>query len=92
MGRCKATENLEIHHKRRDGGNGIENAQVLCHSCHVNTSTYGVEGKSPPEFSSEIKDDALFHAGNRCECVKEGCHVSDEEISIINKTLSGLKY
>ena len=42
---------LFIHHKRKDGGNDIDNTKVLCHACHVNTSSYGIEGKSPPEFS-----------------------------------------
>jgi 5-methylcytosine-specific restriction endonuclease McrA len=92
MSRCKATEDLEIHHKRRDGGNDIENAQVLCQSCHVNTSTYGIEGKSPPEFSSKTKEKALIRAGNRCECKKDGCHSGDEELKTIKQTLIGLKY
>jgi len=87
MSRCINTENLEVHHKRRDGGNGIENAQVLCQSCHENTSTYGMEGKSPPEFSTKTKEGALLRAENRCECEKEGCHMSDEEINLIKQSV-----
>ena len=41
MARCNRTKELEVHHKRRYGGNGIENAEVLCHECHINTDTYG---------------------------------------------------
>jgi 5-methylcytosine-specific restriction endonuclease McrA len=86
MSRCINTENLEVHHKRRDGGNDIENAQILCQSCHENTSTYGMEGKSPPEFSTKTKEGALIRAENRCECEKEGCHMSDEEIKLIKQS------
>ena len=74
MARCISTRNLEIHHIRRDGGNGIENAKVLCQSCHTNTSTYGDPGKSPPAFTQETKDAALRRAGQRCECDKANCH------------------
>jgi hypothetical protein len=89
MSRCINTEKLEVHHKRRDGGNGIENAQVLCHSCHENTGTYGMEGESPPEFSCKTKKEALARAGNRCECVKEGCHmIGDEDIKTITEELT----
>ena len=30
MSQCTRTNNLEVHHKRRDGGNGLDNAEVLC--------------------------------------------------------------
>ena len=93
MSRCFSINDLEVHHKWRDGGNGIENAQVLCHDCHVNTGTYGIEGQSPPEFSTKTKETALEHAGNCCECEKEGCHLSDREISqIIIEAVSKPKY
>ena len=93
MGRCNSRENLEVHHKRRDGGNGIENAKVLCQDCHANTSTYGVEGKSPPPFSSKIKDEAKELAGYRCECEQDDCHLSDNEINkIIIEAVSKPKY
>jgi 5-methylcytosine-specific restriction endonuclease McrA len=74
MSRCTATRNLEVHHKRRDGGNDITNAQVLCQSCHSNTSTYGTPGKSPPDFSEATKQEALQKAGHQCECMKDNCH------------------
>jgi hypothetical protein len=90
MGRCTATTNLEIHHKQRNGGNGIENAQVLCQSCHENTPSYGTPGQSPPEFSSQTKEAALKRAGNRCECEKTGCHDSNGLSKTIVETISEL--
>jgi 5-methylcytosine-specific restriction endonuclease McrA len=75
MGRCTKTRNLEVHHKRRDGGNDLSNAEVLCGPCHANTSTYGEPCKSPPAFSQDTKDKALKNAGNQCECTRtSGCH------------------
>ena len=75
MSRCTATRNLEVHHIRTDGGNGIENARVLCQKCHENTGTYGSTGhKSPPEFSETTKTEAKRRSGNRCECTKSNCH------------------
>ena len=75
MSRCTRTTNLEVHHKRRDGGNGIDNAEVLCGQCHQATSTYGVPGETPPPFSLLTKYEALKRAGNRCECTRiGGCH------------------
>lgn len=74
MGRCTRTIDLEVHHVRIDGGNGFENAEVLCKKCHSNTSTYYTPGhKSPPPFSEETKKRALAWAGNRCECTRNGC-------------------
>ncbi|MDR0832630.1 MAG: hypothetical protein LBN93_00330 [Candidatus Symbiothrix sp.] len=73
MARCSRKVNLEIHHKRRDGGNGLENAEVLCEKCHINTSTYGVKGTTPPAFSPKVKLEALKRAGNRCECTRVTC-------------------
>lgn len=75
MSRCTKTANLEVHHIRRDGGNGLNNAMVLCQTCHVATSTYGVPGTTPPAFPQSVKDQALRNAGNRCECTStRGCH------------------
>jgi len=88
MSRCGSTENLAVHHKRRDGGNDIGNAEVLCQNCHVNTNTYGVQGKSPPEFSEATKKEALKRAGNSCECEKTGCHTNNETTRRIAKVLS----
>ena len=42
MARCTRTRGLEVHHTRRDGGDGLDNAKVLCTPCHEATSTYGV--------------------------------------------------
>lgn len=72
--RCSSTRNLEIHHVTRTGGNQLNNAQVLCHDCHVNTQTYGVPGNSPAPFTQDTKDAALRRAGNRCECTRDRCH------------------
>jgi hypothetical protein len=90
MSRCNATKNLEVHHKRRDGGNDIENAQVLCQSCHANTSSYGIHGDSPPEFSPQTKEAALKRAGNCCECERPECHAGNGPSKTIVETISKL--
>ena len=75
MSRCFVKSGLEVHHKRRDGGNGLDNAEVLCQSCHKATSTYGSPGTSPAPFSQTTKDQALARSGHRCECTRVGgCH------------------
>lgn len=75
MARCIRTYDLEVHHVRRDGGNGLDNAEVLCPRCHEATQTYGVPGPTPPPFTQETKDRALKRAGHRCECNRTGgCH------------------
>ena len=75
MSRCMVTWGLEVHHIRRNGGNELDNAQVLCQSCHVATSTYGAPGNPPPDFSQDTKDRALLRAGHQCQCTKmSGCH------------------
>lgn len=75
MARCTRTRNLEIHHIRRDGGNDIGNAEVLCQTCHAATHSYGIPGNSPPAFDQSTKERALRRAGNRCECKRSGgCH------------------
>lgn len=74
MARCIRTWGLQVHHKRVEGGNSLDNAMVLCEKCHYNTSTYGDSNhKSPPPFSQDTKDAALKRAGNRCECTKGDC-------------------
>jgi len=65
--RCKETKELEVHHKRRGGGNKLTNAEVLCQDCHSKTSSYGEPGKSPEPFNKETKEKALKKAGNRCQ-------------------------
>lgn len=75
MARCKETKKLQVHHKRRDGGTEVGNAEVLCSPCHAATSTYGTPGKSPPAFSETTKEAALRRAGDQCECTRTGgCH------------------
>ena len=75
MARCTRTRNLEVHHARRDGGNDISNAEVLCQQCHAATSTYGTPGKSPPDFDQATKERALRRADNKCQCTRTGgCH------------------
>lgn len=75
MSRCTRTYGLEVHHIRRDGGNDLSNAKVLCVKCHAATTTFGTPGRSPEPFSQETKDRALRRAGNRCECTSSsGCH------------------
>ena len=88
MGRCCSTENLEVHHNRRDGGNDIGNVEVLCQKCHENTGTYGVSGKSPLEFSEATKKEVLKKAGNSCECERTGCHTNNETTRRITEVLS----
>ncbi len=75
MARCTAKSNLEVHHKRRDGGNGLDNAEVLCQKCHKATETYGTPGKSSDLFDQATKEKALKLASNQCECTHTGgCH------------------
>jgi len=75
MLRCNGKYGLEVHHKRRDGGNDLENAEVLCTRCHEATSTFGTPGKKPPPFSEATRQAALKRAGHRCECTRTGgCH------------------
>ena len=75
MARCIETINLEVHHKRRDRGNDLSNAEVLCEPCHNATSTYGTPGRTPPAFTEETINAALRQAGDQCECTRSGgCH------------------
>lgn len=75
MARCTKTRSLDVHHKRRDGGNGLDNAEVLCPPCHEATPSYGTPGPTPPPFSEETKKKALARAGDQCECTRTGgCH------------------
>ncbi len=75
MARCTKTWGLEVHHRRRDGGNDLSNAVVLCESCHEATSSYGTSGPSPAPFSEITKEAALGRADRQCECTStSGCH------------------
>ena len=75
MARCTRTSGLDVHHKNRNAGNDLGNAEVLCDDCHEDTGTYGMPGTSPPAFSQDTKDAAKIRAGNQCECLRTGgCH------------------
>jgi 5-methylcytosine-specific restriction endonuclease McrA len=75
MARCERTWGLEVHHIRRDGGNSLSNAQVLCQECHEATKTYGESGPTPPPFDEWTKQTALANSDRRCECTRtSGCH------------------
>jgi len=75
LGRCTRTKELEVHHKRKDGGNGLDNAEVLCQKCHSATASYGTPGKSPKPFSDETKKTAFNRAEQQCQCTRTGgCH------------------
>ncbi len=75
MARCTRTRDLDVHHKRKDGGNGLDNAEVLCQPCHKATSSFGVPSRPANPFDEDTKQKALRRAGNQCECTKTGgCH------------------
>ena len=74
MARCIHSHGLEVHHKRRMGGNSLSNAEVLCEACRKAADSREPAGVAPSPFSEETKARALAHAHNRCECVKIGCH------------------
>ncbi len=73
MARCTHTTNLHVHQIKPDGGNGLNNAIVLCSACHSEASTFGMAGKSPESFSDAIKAQAFQRAGNQCQCDMAGC-------------------
>lgn len=58
--RCNSRENLEVHHKRVDGGIDLKNAEVLCRSCHAHTSSYGDASHTPPPPFSETTKKKLW--------------------------------
>ena len=75
MARCTRTTNLEVHHKRKDGGNDLSNAEVLCQKCHEATDTFGKQGESPPDFIDVIRLAAIKIVWDQCECTRTGgCH------------------
>lgn len=71
MARCKRTWGLEVHHIRRDGGNDIANARVLCQECYDWTQTYGMSGRTSADFDEDTKERARGRADGRCQC--PGC-------------------
>jgi 5-methylcytosine-specific restriction endonuclease McrA len=75
MARCKRTWGLEVHHIRRDGGNALANARVLCQQCHEQTPSYGTPGRTSADFDEDTKERASKRAGGQCECPGcESCH------------------
>ncbi len=73
--RCTRTAELGVYHLRRDGGNDLENAQVLCRRCYAATRGYELPGRKPPVFDQTTREAALGRAGDRCECTRLGaCH------------------
>lgn len=75
MARCTRTTSLEVHHRDRNGGNELSNAEVLCTPCHEATQSYGTPGRTSPDFTEQTKREALSKAQYRCECTKSGgCH------------------
>ncbi len=75
MARCTRKYGLEVHHKSLYGGNGLDNAEVLCQPCHEATPDYGKPGISPQDFSEDTKAKARQQTGNQCECTRTGgCH------------------
>jgi len=71
MKKCNARRNLEVHHRSRNGGNKLNNAQVLCRGCHSQTNSYGKAGESPKPFSDTTKKLAVLMANYQCQC--RGC-------------------
>ncbi len=72
MFRCTRTMSLDIYQKRQDGGDNLDNAEVLCHQCH---EANGEKGDSPADFSELTMLAVLKRAGGHCECERtEGCH------------------
>ncbi|HMM20846.1 MAG TPA: hypothetical protein PKA10_08890 [Selenomonadales bacterium] len=75
MARCIRTRKLEVYHRKSDGGNGLDNAEVLCPACREALSAALPAGVYPPAFSAATKQTALRNSGNRCECTRTGgCH------------------
>ncbi len=75
MSRCKRSDELEVHHKRRGKGNRLSNATVLCRPCLEKTPFYGLSGPSPEPFTETTRRQAMERAGNRCQCTSSrDCH------------------
>ena len=73
MARCPSHSELQVHFRRRDGGNGLANAEVLCRRCRESAVRIGAG--EPPPFDDATRESALRLAGYRCECTRAaGCH------------------
>ena len=75
MERCLRTTDLTVRKIRPDGGDGPDNAQVLCRHCYELLDSSPPVGAEPQPFDQETRAVALERAGNRCECQSSGgCH------------------
>lgn len=73
MKRCNKNNGLEVRHKRKDGGNDLSNAEVLCESCRAYTLIYDTPGPSPAPFPDSVKRQAKARSCYRCECKRNTC-------------------
>jgi 5-methylcytosine-specific restriction endonuclease McrA len=73
MGRCYSQYGLEVHPIRQDGGDGLDNAEVLCARCHLAASTSGDPGGRPPDLEEATRTVARLLAGNKCQCTRATC-------------------
>jgi hypothetical protein len=94
--RCNATEDLEVHHKNRgitdqEGLNNISNAEVLCGKCHDEVRQGLSKPKGDPKFSEDVKKKAKSLSGNQCECEREECHSSIENLNHLGNLLNRLR-
>ena len=75
MVRCWHSNEIGVYHKGLYGGNGLDNAAVLCKRCHAATTTFGDPGNGLPPFDYDTIEKALVRAGYQCECTVTGdCH------------------
>lgn len=75
MVRCWRSDDVDVHHKGLFGGNGLDNAEVLCKRCHSATPAFGDPGNGLLPFGRDTMEKALVRAGYQCECVRTGdCH------------------
>jgi hypothetical protein len=73
MARCERINDLDVYQKRRDGGDDLQNVEVLCRKCYVATATHGDPGTTTPEVDGYTKYLAWTIAGHRCECTRTHC-------------------
>ena len=75
MPQCGRTENLKVHYKRKNGGNELDNAIVLCDKCYKATLSNSEMDDELEFFTETTKMLALVLAHYRCECTSNsGCH------------------
>ena len=76
MARCAQTKKLEVHPITPSGGNGLDNAMILCPVCLGKNPVHGQPGSPLPVFTETMRVRALVRAGYQCECISaaRGCH------------------